>query len=43
VVDFDATQARFLVRNEELGVVAWRSRLFLEREEDSGEEMEAAR
>ena len=43
VVDFDAAQARFLVRNDELGVVAWRSRLFLRREDDNVQEMEAAK
>ena len=43
VVDFDATQARFLVRNDKLGVVAWRSRLFLRRDDDDIKAMEEAR
>jgi len=43
VVDFDATQARFLVRNDKLGVVAWRSRLFLRRDDDDVKAMEEAR
>jgi hypothetical protein len=43
VVDFDAAQARFLVRNDELGVVAWRSRLFLHREDDHLEDLESAK
>ena len=43
VVDFDPAQARFLVRNDELGVVAWRSRLFMRREDDNLRELEAAR
>jgi hypothetical protein len=43
VVDFDPAQARFLVRNDELGIVAWRSRLFLRRDSDNAQEIEAAR
>lgn len=43
VVDYDPVTARFLVKNDELGLEAWRSRLYLIREEDRGGELEAAR
>jgi len=41
VHDYDPIQARFLVRNEEMGVLAWRSRLFIRREDDKRAALEA--
>jgi hypothetical protein len=41
VHDYDPLQARFLVRNNEFGVVAWRSRLFIRREDDKREDLDA--
>jgi hypothetical protein len=43
IVDYDPAAARFLVRNEELRVEAWRSRLYLRRPGESGPELEATR
>jgi hypothetical protein len=43
VVDFDPAQGRFLVRNEEEQVVAWRSRLYLQTGDDRIEDLLAAR
>ena len=41
VQDFDPFKARFIVRNAELGVETWRSRLFVRRDDDKRDELEA--
>ena len=43
VLDFDPFKARFLVRNSDLNIMTWRSRLYVRLLEDTIEDLEAHR